>query len=307
MKDADFLELQAAYARESTPFWSALADQRGFLLTKEHLRKSSSAEFVPLGSVSSMSRCFATSGTTGAPTYSYWTQDDWDFKIRTIVRALRNGFVLPERIVALNCYSLNHLAGSIFDGVIRALGGVSIGVGYFVKDADELARLYRQLGCNTLIVGDSEDSYKFSVGAKRALGSLRAQGAPLSWWLSSGPLSAEARDLAEVSRVGASTSFYGCSEFGFLALGCPLDLSRYHLLGGDTRVERLSSEHASKDARFKIVVSRVGRRAEKNPLEFIPHRGSQYIGYLNGDEAAWETDPCACGIRSDRLHSIRRE
>lgn len=304
---------QQSFAFENAGFWKKkqqlLASVRpaDYLMDKHDLRSEDALAFVPESSKKDLRYCFATSGTTGEPTFSFWTEEDWNLKIKTIVTGLRSRFELPKRITALNCYSINCLAGAILDDVIKALGGVSIGAAYFHKDSESLQHLIKKLRCNTLIMGSSGNSYKFSVGAYKFFSdSLKSQPLDLEWWLGSGPISKDTLEFVRRLHIPLITTLYGCSEVGFFSIGCPLDPSTYHLLEGDILVERAIDEKRSNGGnRSRILVSRVGEFNVQAGV-YTPHRGSQYLRYFTGDAAAWNYGNCACGSKLPVLSGVRR-
>jgi len=297
---------------ENTGFWknrrpASSVGPEDYLMDKHDLRREDPLMFVPESSKRELRYCFATSGTTGEPTFSFWTEEDWNLKIKTIATALRSRFEPPNRIIALNCYSMNCLAGAILHDVTKALGGVSIGTAYFHKDSESLQHLIKKLRCNTLIMGSSGNSSKFSVGAYRFFSdSLKSQPLNLEWWLGSGPITEDTLEFARRLQIPLITTLYGCSEVGFFSVGCPIDPSRYHVLEGDILVERaIDEERGYFGDRSRILVSRVGEFKAQDGT-YTPHRGSQYLRYFTGDAAAWIYGDCSCGSKLPVLSRVTR-
>ena len=317
------LRAQTVFAARNVPFWSARIARSGIEpekildldsfarlppLDKAELRQLSPWDLVPRSCWRRLYVCRSTSGTTGTPTWVFWTRADWTALIETMVRLLARH--RPDiEVVAFNGYHQGHLMGRAYEDAIRLLGGTSIPRHYSAEDEASTLEQLRTFACNTLIL-TQRSGLKKSGRAVEDL--LRADAdffarCGLRWWIgSSTTFTDEVRETARRQGVDRVTNLYGSSEFGTLAIACANDPAEFHLAFGHVFVELVDREGRAvrSGQRGRIVVSHL--LASHGDGGSGPHEGTQLLRLDNGDEATFFDGPCACGLSTPRIRDVRR-
>jgi phenylacetate-CoA ligase len=246
-----------------------------------------------------------TGGTSGQPVSVFWTRADWIAFTQALYRysaPLRQAS--PRRF--WNGYNQGHVAGPVFDDLVRALGGTSIPRHFRSTDAQALADIER-VGADALIItpkagsgkgGSLEDLLAIEPSF---LARLRIK----ALIVSSTPLDAELVEEVRQQGVEAIVNYYGSTEAAPAGASCEADPTAFHVSSGHVFVEVVDAhgQQVSSGTRGRVVVSRIGAESESR---LSPAGGTQLIRYLNGDSVVYDEEPCRCGRTSPRLGAIER-
>jgi len=134
----DAMRHQIAYMRAKVPYWqqrlsAAAVDERGIesladlarvpILTKDELRALRPATLLPAESLPKLQFSRWTSGTSGQPTVNFWSETDWAALLASTSRMLAREAPMTRPTV-FNADSHAHVAGPLYNGALRRLGGV---------------------------------------------------------------------------------------------------------------------------------------------------------------------------------------
>ena len=315
---ARLLGAQLRFAAENSPYWRRMLPhalvQGGScsselfaelpLISKEALRLIPAEDLVS-ASAQPFYLVRSSSGTSGMPVPVYWSAGDWQAAIETSVRFIANGEELRGAKI-WNGYHQGHVAGPVFDGIIRALGATPIPRHFNHGDREAISAM-AHAGVRALVLppcsagqkgGSLEDLLAASPHFLRELGIH-------TLWVSSTELTAEL--LAEVEELGVKqvVNFYGGSEALPTAISCGVDPLSFHLAEGHVFVEVLGEEGkpVASGERGQIVVSRIGSESGKG---IAPLTGTMLFRYQVGDTAEYCTIPCSCGISSPKIRKLQR-
>ncbi|MHC4782352.1 MAG: hypothetical protein ACYTE0_04770, partial [Planctomycetota bacterium] len=129
---------QITYVRSRVPYWSERLSKAGIeeqkieslkdvtqipILTKQEFRSLKPTSLIPIESLNSLKICRWTSRTTGQPTASFWTDNDWAALVASTYRMLKRQAPMQQP-VAFNAFSQGHVTGPLFNGALRRLGAV---------------------------------------------------------------------------------------------------------------------------------------------------------------------------------------
>lgn len=314
---------QVRFAVSNTPFWAQrlrklnseienVETMQGLslipVMVKSEHRKLSPWALVPDASRARLHLCRSTSGTTGDPTSSFWTAADLRAIAQTITRLLKMHRP-PMPIVALNGYHQGHLAAVMYDDIIRLLGGVTIPRHHAQDDESATVGRITEFGCNTLILAHPSGQAKKGRTVEDLLKCYPHFFADcgIRWWIgSSDTFTSAIRTEAMRQGVLSVSNLYGSSDLGFLAVSCRVHPEEFHLAFGHVLVEVTDANGVPvrHGERGRIVTTRLFSCDESGGS--VPHQGSQFIRFWNGDEALFLSDDCECGVRRPRIRDIRR-
>lgn len=317
------LREQAAYSIGQSPFWRERFDRAKLTpveirdyadwrrlppLQKSEMRKLGPWGLVPESAHSQVRVTRTTSGSTGQPTTTMWTDDDWRALTWSVARMFATHKPV-DWIVAFNGYHQGHLAGPLYDDAINVLGGISLPRSHVEEEKWPTAQQIKAYGCNTLILAEGPATAKTGVAMRDIIANdaetFAACGA--RWWIgSSGTFSAEVIDQARELGIEAITNLFGCSEFGNMAVSCPVHWGHFHLAQGHVLVELVdpSGEPVSHGERGRLIVSNLCGVDQTGVL--VPRQGTQFLRLDIGNEATVYLDDCECGLTTPRISEITR-
>ena len=150
--------------RAAVPYWSqrlsqvdeakleSLADLAALpIFTKAELRGLAPMELVPQEARAQVVVGRWTSGTTGRPTASFWTQSDWTGLILSTARML--GRYAPTKVpTVFNAYSQAHVTGPVYHAVLQRLGATVIDRSHHPEDLFSTAEQMRLFDFDTLVM-----------------------------------------------------------------------------------------------------------------------------------------------------------
>lgn len=129
----------------------------------------------------------------------------------------------------------------------------------------------------------------------------------VKWWIGSSR-TFESQTIESALRQGlhAVSNLYGASEFGLFAISCPTTSGDFHLGQGHVLVEVVDpSGKPVENGEFgRIVLTHLCGMDENG--EARVHSGTQMLRLAVGDGAVFLSEPCACGLMTQRLRNIQR-
>jgi phenylacetate-CoA ligase len=318
----DALRKQIGYMRTAVPYWSqrlssarvheaqikSLADLAALpILTKVELRALPPMELVPQEARADIAVGRWTSGTTGQPTASFWTQSDWAGLVSSTARML-GGHAPMEAPTVFNAYSQAHVTGPVYHAALQKLGATVIDRSHHPEDLFSTAQQMRLFDFDTLVMPARTIRGK-SVGIDTLLEKEPSlfERNQVRWWIgSSGTFDLEVVNQARAHGITAISNLYGSSEFAVFAISCAVHPSDFHVSHGYILVEIVDEAGAPvRHGQFgRIVVTHLCGIDEHGNA--CVHRGTQILRLANGDGATLLSQPCECGLTSPRLTGIRR-
>src|SRR5882724_1230429 len=316
------LRKQIGYMRAAVPYWSqrlssARVDEEKIenvadlarlpILTKAELRAVPPMELVPQEVRADVAVGRWTSGTTGRPTASFWTQSDWVSLISSTARMLSRHAPIDAPTV-FNAYSQAHVTGPLYHAALQKLGATVIDRSHHPEEMFSTVQQMRLFDFDTLVMPARTVRGK-SVGIDTLLdqeSGLFNRNA-VRWWIgSSGTFGPEIVNQARAHGIIAISNLYGSSEFAVFAISCAVHPSDFHVSEGYVLVEVVDEAGGSvRHGQFgRIVVTHLSGIDERGAA--CVHRGTQLLRLANGDGATLLSQPCKCGLTSPRLTGIRR-
>ena len=316
------LRKQIGYMRAAVPYWSQrlssarvdeakierLADLAALpIFTKAELRALPPMELVPQEARADIAVGRWTSGTTGRPTASFWTQSDWAGLISSTARMLSRHAPIEAPMV-FNAYSQAHVTGPVYHAALQKLGATVIDRSHHPEDVFSTAQQMGLFDFNTLVM-----PARTIQGKSLGIGTLLDREPRLfernqvHWWIgSSGTFGPEVANQARAHGITTITNLYGSSEFAMFATSCTVHPSDFHVSHGYVLVEVVDEVGAPvRHGQFgRIVVTHLSGIDENGNA--CVHRGTQILRLANGDGATLLSQPCECGLTSFRLTGIRR-
>ena len=324
VRDAVLLEAlrrQIAFVRAKVPFWrerlataavdedtiETIADLARFpILSKEELRALRPAVLLPEERLSDLQICRWTSGTSGRPTVSFWSDTDWSALVASTARMLVRQAPMQNPTV-FNGYSQAHLTGPLYGAALRRLGGVVYDRSHHPEELFSTVAQMELFDFDTLILPERTTRGK-GVGLANLLGDdpnlLARHG--LRWWIgSSGTFDSQSLELAREKGVAVS-NLCGASEFGLFAISCTKIPRDYHVAQGHVLVEVVDRSGAPVEngRSGRIVVTHLSGMQDDG--QACVHRGTQILRLAGGDAATLVTNPCECGLTAPRLRDVHR-
>jgi phenylacetate-CoA ligase len=318
----DALRKQICYMRAAVPYWSqrlssarvdeekivSLADLAALpIFTKAELRALPPMELIAQEARADVMVGRWTSGTTGRPTASFWTQSDWASLISSTARMLGR-FAPKEAATVFNAYSQAHITGPVYHAALQKLGATVIDRSHHSEDLFSTAQQMQLFDFDTLVMPARTIPGK-SVGIDilfdrepRLLERKKVR-----WWIgSSGTFGPDVVNQARAHGITRISNLYGSSEFAVFAISCALHPSQFHVSQGYVLVEVVDEAGAPvRDGQFgRIVVTHLSGIDEHGNASV--HRGTQILRLANGDGATLLSQPCECGLTSPRLTGIQR-
>lgn len=316
------LRRQIAFMRAKVPFWrerlatvavdegsiETMADLAHFpILSKEELRAIRPAALLPGECLPEMQVCRWTSGTSGRPTVSFWSETDWAALVASTARMLVRQAPTKSPTV-FNGYSHSHLTGALYNAALRRLGGVVYDRSHHPEELFSTSAQMDMFDFDTLILPERTTRGK-GVGLANLLDDdpnlLARHG--VRWWIgSSGTFDGESLALAGEQGVESVSNLYGASEFGLFAISCTKVRGDYHVAQGHVLVEVVdrSGVPVENGRSGRIVVTHLCGMEDNG--EARAHRGTQILRLAGGDGATLRTDPCDCGLTAPRLRDVQR-
>src|SRR4030095_2244304 len=92
-----------------------------------------------------------TSGTTGQPTASFWTQSDWAGLVSSTARML-GGHAPMEAPTVFNAYSQAHVTGPVYHAALQKLGTTVIDRSHHPEDMFSIVQQMRLFDFDTLVM-----------------------------------------------------------------------------------------------------------------------------------------------------------
>jgi phenylacetate-CoA ligase len=316
------LRTQISYMRAAVPYWSqrlssarvdeekieSLADLAALpVFAKSELRALPPMELVPQDARAAIAVGRWTSGTTGQPTASFWTQSDWAGLISSTARML-GGHAPMVAPTVFNAYSQAHITGPVYHSALQKLGATVIDRSHHSEELFSTAQQMRLFDFDTIVMPARTIRGK-SVGIDTLFNqeSQLFEPGKLRWWIgSSGTFDPEVVNQAQARGITAISNLYGSSEFAVFAISCAAHPTDFHVSQGYVLVEVVDEAGAPvRDGQFgRIVVTHLSGMDEYGNV--CVHRGTQILRLANGDGATLLRQPCECGLTSFRLTGIRR-
>ena len=313
---------QIAFMRAEVPFWrerlsADAVDESKFeslsdlaqvpILTKEELRDIRPAVLLPEEGRRELLVCRWTSGTSGRPTVNFWSETDWAALVASTARLLVRHAPIQSPTV-FNVYNQAHLTGPLYNEALRRLGGTVFDRSHHSEEFFPTLAQAELFDFDTLILPGRTTGGK-GVGLVDLLDDdpnfLARHG--VRWWIgSSGTF--EPRTVASARRQGvhAVSNLYGSSEFGLFAISCATTPGDFHVGQGHVLVEVVDpSGKPVENGQFgRIVVTHLCGMDQNG--ETRVHSGTQMLRLAIGDGAVFLSDPCACGLMTQRLRNVQR-
>jgi phenylacetate-CoA ligase len=316
------LRKQIGYMRAAVPYWSQRLSSEGVdeekienladlaalpILTKAELRALPPMELVPQEARTDVAIGRWTSGTTGRPTASFWTQSDWAGLISSTARMLGRHAPLAAPTV-FNAYSQAHVTGPLYHAALQKLGATVIDRSHHPEDMFSTAQQMRLFDFDTLVMPARTIPGK-GVGIDTLLDQEPGlfERNKMLWWIgSSGTFDPEVVNRARSHGITTVSNLYGSSEFAVFAISCAVHPGDFHVSRGYVLVEVVDEAGAPvRPGEFgRIVVTHLSGIDEHGNA--CVHRGTQILRLANGDGATLINQPCECGLTSSRLTGIRR-
>jgi len=313
---------QVAFMREKVPFWrkrlrAASVDEdriatlsdlaRLPILSKEELRAARPADLLPEESRSEIQLGRWTSGTSGRPTVSFWTDTDWTALVASTMRMLVRQAPMRNPTV-FNGYSQGHLTGPMYNAALRRLGGTVYDRSHHPEDVFSTSDQMALFDFDTLVLPERAKRGK-GVGLVDLLGQDPEMLARFGvrWWIgSSGSFAAETLASVREQGIESVSNLYGSSEFGVFAVSCTKVAGDYHVAQGHVLVEVVDGAGAAVGDRGsgRVVVTHLCG-ADKTGKAGV-HRGTQILRLAGGDGATLVSGPCDCGLTAPRLRDVHR-
>jgi phenylacetate-CoA ligase len=313
---------QITFMRTVVPFWherlsrasvdeatiTSLADlARVPLLTKEEFRALRPQALMPKPVSCDIAMGRWTSGTSGRPTVSFWSQTDWAALVASTARMLARQAPM-ERPSAFNAYRQAHLTGPLYHAALSRLRSTVFDRSHHAEEVFPTSAQADLFDFDTLVIPSKAARGK-SVGLQTLLDedpSFLSRHS-VRWWIgSSGTFDPETIVSARRQGVETVTNLYGSSEFGLFASSCPAAPGDYHIAQGHVLVEVVDGFGLQVDhGQFgRVVITHLrGMDGDGNGCR---HQGTQVLRLANGDGATYLSSACSCGLTTARLRDIRR-
>jgi phenylacetate-CoA ligase len=318
----DAFRRQLWYARNNVPYWNdrlsnakvdetnieSLSDLSNIpVLTKEEIRSALPLELLPRSNVSKLSINRWTSGTTGKPTVSFWTDSDWAGVVASVARALRRQSPIQSP-VAFNAFSQGHVTGPLIGAGLRNIGAVVFDRGHHLEEVFSTAAHIELFEINTIVIPGKSVKGK-ATGLDGLLDEdpnlLKRHG--VQWWIgAAGTFEIVTVERAKDQGVISITNFYGSSEFAPFATSCSRNIGDFHISQGHVLVEVVNQQGYPVDnGEFGHIVVTHLCGMDDNGDDCV-HGGTQLIRLAAGDGATFFNEPCDCGLTTPRLRGIQR-
>lgn len=313
---------QVTYVRSQLPFWdercsNAGVDERKFesladlaqipILSKREFRALKPTTLIPPESLKKLKVSRWTSGTTGQPTASFWTDNDWAALVASTYRMLKWQAPMQEP-VAFNAFSQGHVTGPLFNAALRRLGAVVYDRSHHPEDLFSTFDQSELFDFDTLALPEKTARGK-GVGLIDLLERDPKYVArhKLRWWFgSSGTFSIDTINRAHDEGLEVVSNLYGSSEFAPFGISCPDNHGDYHINQGHVYAEVVDqSGHLVKNGCSGWIVVSHLRGLDQNGKECV-HEGTQILRLAAGDGAIYLDEACTCGLTTPRLRNIKR-
>ena len=318
----DAFRRQISYARSKVSYWDhklskANVDESKIInlsdiskvpvLTKEEFRKIAPLGLLPKENLSKLLLNRWTSGTTGTPTVSCWTDTDWAGVVASVARAI--GRQSPIRHpIAFNAFSQGHVTGPLIGAGLRKIGAAVFDRGHQPEEVFSTATHIELFEFDTIVIPGKSVRGK-AVGLDGLLDEdptiLSRHG--VRWWIgAAGTFERDTVDRAIDQGVESISNFYGSSEFAPFALSCSKHLADFHISQGHVLVEVVdqSGIQVGNGEFGRIVVTHLCGMDDNG--DACVHGGTQIIRLAAGDGATYFNKPCDCGLTTPRLRGIQR-
>lgn len=316
------LRRQIAFMRSNIPFWNERLSAAGVhedqietladlgripIFSKEDLRALRPADLLPKQSLLDLKICRWTSGTTGRPTVTFWTETDWAALVGSTARMLSRQAPFTG-VSAFNGYSQAHLTGPLYSAALRTIGAVVFDRSHHTEDQFPTPAQMDLFDFNTVVLPG-----RTTRGKGLGIAELLAEDAhgfarrAVRWWIgSSETFNNTCRALAQEQGVTTVTNLYGSSEFGLFAISCKSQPSDFHVAQGYVLVEVVdpTGTPVADGQAGRIVVTHLSGMDEHGDAQL--HTGTQILRLAGGDSATLLTGPCSCGLNAARLRNIGR-
>lgn len=315
----DLFYKQLAIASEKSKFWKKNIPNKIFQSKKNFSRKD--IESLPvftkgdlrivnpydltLGDAKSWHKVHASGGTTGVPTTLFWSEADWRASVETSVRflsALRSW----KGLKIWNGYNQAHVAGPVFDDIIRMLGATPIPRHFKSTDEDAIKDIER-LKADALVLtpksgsgkgGSLEDFLAIDPNFISRLGIKNL-------FISSTGLDKNLHNELKELGVERIINFYGSTEAMPTAISCSAHVNMLHICNGQNFLEVVdqNGHHVANGQTGAVLVSRI---ASSTGNEVSNGEGTQLFRFVVGDTALYTDEPCECGLKTPRISDIKR-
>ncbi len=243
--------------------------------------------------------------TTGKPSTVLWSKGDWDAAVETSARFL-NERRSWKGMRIWNGYNQGHVAGPVFDEIIRKVGATPIPRHFKSSDAEAIQEMEHLKVDGILLTpksgsgkgGSLEDFLSIDPSFIERLGIKCV-------WVSS--TNFEKSLAKELNALGVETvvNFFGSTEAMPTAISCAADPHGFHMVQGHVYMEVLdeNGHHVSSGQRGTLVVSRVG---SSDGSRIIPAEASQILRMVVGDSAIYDSTKCSCGLSTPKISQLQR-
>jgi phenylacetate-CoA ligase len=317
---------QVAYAYKNIPFYKKMMQDRKIdptkintikdfrkhipVLTKTTIRNAGPYALINIEECYKNSKIYlnrSSGGTTGEPTGFFWTEDDWNAVVETMVRGMSD-IKIKTRIIAFNGYNQGHIAGPIYDDTVRMLNGLTIPRHFKADDPTALKQMIK-FKSNTLIAPPTSGSGKggsvedlLNADTQNYINSKNIQ----MILHSSTPMTDELFDELYSLGIKAIVNSYGSTDALPTAISCLSDPRAMHITNGNVLLEVINDkgEHVASGERGHLIASRIAS-SSKNGISI--NQGSQVLRYSVGDDATYiDEGKCKCGKNTPKIKDIKR-
>ena len=313
---------QITYLRTHLPYWDerltkANVDEQKIenlknfaqvpILSKQEFRALKPTSLVPPESLTKLKVSRWTSGTTGQPTASIWTDNDWAALVASTYRMLKRQAPMHQP-VAFNAFSQGHVTGPLFNAALRRLGAVVYDRSHHPEDIFSTFDQTELFDFDTLALPEKTARGK-GIGLINLLEEDPNYIArrKLRWWFgSSGTFSLDTIKRAHDQGLEVVSNLYGSSEFAPFGISCPDNHGDYHINQGHIYAEVVDQlgQPVKNGAPGWIVVSHLKGMDQNGNA--CAHEGTQILRLAAGDGATYVDEICTCGLTTPRLRDIKR-
>jgi phenylacetate-coenzyme A ligase PaaK-like adenylate-forming protein len=208
------------------------------VFTKSELRALAPMDLVPPEARSDIALGRWTSGTTGRPTASFWTQSDWASLISSMATMLRRHAPMTAPTV-FNAYSQVHVTGPVYHAALQKLGATVIDRSHHPEDLFSTTQQMQLFDFDTIVMPARTVRAK-SVGMETLLDQQLKffEGNKVCWWIgSSGTFGREVVQQARAHGITTISNLHGSSEFAVFAISCAVHPGNFHVSQGYVLVE----------------------------------------------------------------------
>ncbi|UAA37709.1 AMP-binding protein [Paraneptunicella aestuarii] len=279
-------------------------------MTKSEVRNAESPmSLVANDDIANLRYSYSSSGTTGKPAYSFFSEQDNDASIISLTRTIPELQSNKQELTVYNGYNQAHISGPLFNSMFRHIGGLPVPRRFGISD--EVA--YEQITetkCNILTIPwtstNKGGSLEDLLSTEAKLGGNYINGDNIkAIYCSSIELSEDLAEEIQDLDIPLIYNSYGTTEVSIVAVSCQSNPLSMHLLPGMTWAEVVDAQGnlTPSGEVGRVIASRI--MSQRND-EITTCNSSQYFFYEIGDEVLVDRSPCQCGRTTPRISQIRR-